>query len=241
MTTRKAPGAAGICPTCLVNPATTTAWRKPICVPCTTLRPEERERLSAAHGKKAKTAVLSSVYPGRNAEKHEVGVRDTYTRACPKCHVRFLSTLDRKEVSCPFCGEKSGFTVPRGLGDPIFPQIEALSKDRCVRAVLSWIGEGKDGDYHPEDPDDVPYLRFDLYVRESKKGEWDAPEDTSYCTALPAFVSERVGREALARILSETAEPLAAGLRVKRVCESLSWMDESFFPEPPAKNPEDDL
>lgn len=233
----------GLCPTCLTNPATTAVSGRPSCVPCITLRKEEREALSSARGKKAKTSVLAAMYPGRNADKHKVDVRETYMRACPKCHARFLSTIDRHEAACRFCGTASPFATPRGLGEPNFQEMEAVSENGLVRCVLGWIGEGKDGDYRPDDPEDEPYLRFDLYVRATPKGRvWEAPEDTSYCTALTAFSDERTCREAISRILSETAEPLSEGHRVKRVCESLSWMDETWFPPPPAEpDPEDDL
>jgi len=38
-----------------------------------------------------------------------------------------------------------------------------------VRVELEWIGEGYEGDYDPEDPEDVPLLRFTVYRRE---GDW---------------------------------------------------------------------
>lgn len=98
-------------------------------------------------------------------------------------------------------------------------------------AELSFIGEGYNGEYDPSDPDDVPLLRFDLY--EMIDGAWEALDDCSYCTALPATVSEYVVGQALDHILNATE-----GVeRPKKVCESLSWMDEGWF-EPAPKAPE---
>ena len=48
-----------------------------------------------------------------------------------------------------------------------------------LRVEMEWIGEGMDGDYDPDDPKDVPLLRFSLWQRNGN--EWDYVEDTSCC------------------------------------------------------------
>lgn len=58
---------------------------------------------------------------------------------------------------------------------------------------LEWVdlGEGWEGDYHPDDPEDTPLLRADLYMR-GEGGEWEFPEDASYCTMAPVYTSAEV-------------------------------------------------
>ena len=47
---------------------------------------------------------------------------------------------------------------------------------------LEWfsLGEGTDGDFDPTDPNDVEYLRADLF--EKVDGSWTEVENGSYCT-----------------------------------------------------------
>ena len=85
--------------------------------------------------------------------------------------------------------------------------------------TLEYIGEGKEGDYDPKDPDDEPLYRFD--VQRMVDGRWEHVEDTSYCTQIRADISpERA--EAAARYLLARVEA-HGGPRLKRLCEQLSW------------------
>ena len=73
-------------------------------------------------------------------------------------------------------GEKKAITH----GDS--PEIEIQNDLLC----LEWVdlGEGLCGDYNPDDPKDIPLLRFDAYIKEN--GQWTSIEDASYCTCVPA-------------------------------------------------------
>lgn len=80
------------------------------------------------------------------------------------------------------------------------------------------IGEGWNGDYDPNDPNDEALLRFDIY--ELVNGEWEPLPDASYCTAIPVSTHPATIRLALEIIMKETAERD----NVKKVAERLSWL-----------------
>ena len=90
----------------------------------------------------------------------------------------------------------------------------------CVE--LSDIGEGEDGDYDTTDPDDAPYLRFDVSVRDG--ATWEAVDDASYCIRFEANATIEIRRALLDRIMDEVHDPIASGQSIKRICERLSWL-----------------
>jgi hypothetical protein len=107
-----------------------------------------------------------------------------------------------------------------------FKQIDiGITKDR-VRVDWVNLGEGLCGDYDPDDPEDVNLLRFDVYEWCAEDNEWYEPQDSSYCTQVPADTPEPRLYELLQIIMGEVHEPLMNGHSVKRICERLSWMDE---------------
>ena len=73
---------------------------------------------------------------------------------------------------------------------------EVIRGDRKVEWVD--IGEGWNGDYDPDDPDDTALLRFDVLELTNIHGlfsdspvmEWEVLDDASYCTQMPADSSE---------------------------------------------------
>lgn len=52
--------------------------------------------------------------------------------------------------------------------------------------ALEDIGEGRDGEYDPDDPDDVPLLRYTLHGRQAEMVPWQELDGGSYCTQLDA-------------------------------------------------------
>lgn len=54
-----------------------------------------------------------------------------------------------------------------------FEDIVAVSEDGKVKVVIEWIGEGIDGDYDEEDPDDEPLCRFSVYRRYDRDERMD--------------------------------------------------------------------
>jgi len=85
-----------------------------------------------------------------------------------------------------------------------FEEISVVSKDGLVKVTLDWLGEGNDGDYQENDPEDAPLLRYDVYRLQKPgdemdsfflddtspvsdpNGEWRPVADGSYCTLLRA-------------------------------------------------------
>jgi hypothetical protein len=85
-------------------------------------------------------------------------------------------------------------------------QVESLPGIIRGNVKIEWVnlGEGFDGDYDPENPDDRNLLRFEVYRNEGI--EWVAIEDGSYCTLVDAIYDD-----------------VSAHGKAKRLCESLSW------------------
>jgi len=237
-----------LCEVCRINPAETVDHRADqagavgriaSCRPCMGLKKEIWEKVNCASSVDEKKAVLATAYPGGDWEKHTPAVREKYMRRCPDCGREFLNTLDWHNVPCPSCGKWVGFVVPRALGEPNFQEMEVFSQDEKIRVVLTWLGEGIDGDYNPEDAEDVPLLRFDVYTWSEEDSAWSCPEDSSYCTQLSAFAGEEICRKAIEHILCEVEN--RGGNSMKRVCEELSWISEmEFLPNPTPKDEEED-
>lgn len=89
------------------------------------------------------------------------------------------------------------------------------------RVTLEWIGEGLSGDYNPDDPDDLPLLRFTVYKRFG--GTWEQLDDGSYCTLLTTSLTPAQAQAVLKRIWLRVSDATSP----KRVCEALSWMDNA--------------
>ena len=91
-----------------------------------------------------------------------------------------------------------------------------------VKVSFEDIGEGINGDYNPDDPDDVALLRFDVYGWNGF--DWDAIDDASYCTNVPVGTSPEKINELLALIMDEVGDDVRAGISIKKKCEGLSWL-----------------
>lgn len=94
--------------------------------------------------------------------------------------------------------------------------------DGNIKVAWVALGEGRDGDYNPDDPDDVELLRFDTYYM--KDGEWEAFDDGSYCTATPVNTPTAALAAGLVEIAFEVKAAYEAGHSVKKTCEQLSWV-----------------
>lgn len=62
-------------------------------------------------------------------------------------------------------------------------------RHRNWRLVWDWIGEGNSGDFDPNDPDDKPLLRADVWFV-NPDGSVLEPQDSSYCTLATPWVSK---------------------------------------------------
>ncbi len=101
-----------------------------------------------------------------------------------------------------------------------------LIKDR---AKVEWceLGEGWNGDYNPDDKDDMELLRFDVSYLDDN-GEWQEVDNASYCTQFPVKASEAEKSKGLELIMREVGEDVGVK-SIKRRCEELSWIDPSWI------------
>lgn len=90
--------------------------------------------------------------------------------------------------------------------------------------MVEWVelGEGIDGDFDKNDPEDTELLRFD--VSQLVNGEWEAIDDASYCTQVPVSATPEQRAKGLELIMSEVYEWASQGYSIKKVCERLSWI-----------------
>lgn len=134
---------------------------------------------------------------------------------------------------CKFCGEhynpENGHSCMESRMD-ISDSTTLIRKDEKtgISVKVEWYnaGEGLQGDYNPDDPDDINLLRFDVYKKEKDAKEWEPVDDASYCTQLPDEVEDWIKVKGLEMLMDEVFEPLVGGNRIKKLCEMLSWISE---------------
>ena len=159
------------------------------------------------------------------------------------CHEGFqLKTVEKhkipKKIYCPNCGKELIRLEPYigetyeawcdtcGINITLWPDDEtpvSIEND-VVRADWYDAGEGICGDYNPEDPDDIPLLRFDIYKKEGE--DWVEVDDASYCTRMPADSSLELLVHSLYIIFKEYNNVLKddPDTSVKKLGEALSWI-----------------
>jgi len=97
-----------------------------------------------------------------------------------------------------------------------------------LKIELEYIGEGWNGDYDPDNPDDEKLLRFTCLMSNESE-DWEQIDDASYCTRLPESISDEEAEKAL-RILMEGIENRGL-LSIKKECERLSWIGIDWLKE----------
>lgn len=93
------------------------------------------------------------------------------------------------------------------------------------RFMANWVylGEGWDGEYDPNDPDDMALLRFDTY--EWGDGDWEPIDGGTYCTGMPVGTD----RDTLVWVLERIVADLHACLdSPRRMLEGWSWVNPSW-------------
>lgn len=103
-------------------------------------------------------------------------------------------------------------------------KLERKDKKSGKIVLVEWtdLGEGWDGDYNPNDPDDVALLRFDISVIE--KGEVIPIDDASYCTQVPVNTKKKILKAGLEMIMDEIFDAVIEGNSIKKACERMSWI-----------------
>jgi hypothetical protein len=86
------------------------------------------------------------------------------------------------------------------------------------------LGEGYDGDYNHDDPDDVNLLRFDVSIKKEGDMEWSEVPNASYCTQMPAHSSFDILEKALVMMMDEIFDAAIEGHSIKKACERMSWI-----------------
>jgi hypothetical protein len=107
---------------------------------------------------------------------------------------------------------------------------------------LESLGEGYNGFYNEDDPEDTPLLRFSCYVKGQLRAkylerpflltdrspmtdprEWVQIEDGSYCTSIPENTDPEDLKKVLMSLMDRLKRPILA-LNVKRAAEEASWI-----------------
>ena len=96
-----------------------------------------------------------------------------------------------------------------------------------VKVCWVELGEGFNGDYDPEDPDDIELLRFD--VMHLVDGEWLYVESASYCTLFPVQADADLKAQALAILMDRFYEPVTQGISIKKLAEEMSWIEPNWL------------
>ena len=139
-----------------------------------------------------------------------------------------------------YVGDSAEFDEESILTVEIDPKVEQIyddgdeiaAYDLDVKVVIEDIGEGLRGDYDPENPNDIPLLRFTVYLRNEKDQDaWDQVDDASYCTQLPADTPRDILRKAANHLLKEFSNILNSDRdqSVKKLGERLSWISPEWF------------
>ena len=97
-----------------------------------------------------------------------------------------------------------------------------------VKVEWEQLGEGKCGDYDPDNPYDEEYLRF--YIsKQDDKGTWQQVENGSYCTLFPVSASDSEKETALQFIMYRIFDKVKEGKWIKKPAEELSWINPTWL------------
>lgn len=104
------------------------------------------------------------------------------------------------------------------------------AKDGVMVEIIN-IGEGVQGDYNENDPEDINLLRFDIYTNEShtsnaNESGWESVD--SWCTMLPATMDNTKITRALNMLFDEFYNALKNDhtVSIRRLGDTLSWISE---------------
>lgn len=137
------------------------------------------------------------------------------------------------------CLDKLSAPIREVLG-PWVEDVEVKTLGQSIRLEkqglvmdLDDLGEGENGDYDPDDPDDTPFLRFSFYTRPKGGGPSDEDlveiHDSSYCTLIDARLDFET-RLACALVVFRNVQQVVGpypdeyAQGAKRACEEMSAM-----------------
>jgi hypothetical protein len=95
-----------------------------------------------------------------------------------------------------------------------------------TKVMVEWtdLGEGIQGDYNPDDPEDIPLYRFDVSVKRKGDKYWEPLDDGSYCTQVPIYTDKKTLKAGLEMIMDEIFYDIVQEASPKRACERMSWI-----------------
>lgn len=103
-------------------------------------------------------------------------------------------------------------------------------QDNRLMVYLVDIGEGYEGDYDPEDPDDAELLRIDAYPLK-EDGTIDDDRTFSVCTSIKKDSTPLIQRKAIHHIYWAIRQFMKdnPGSSLKAVMEDLSYLSDEDF------------
>lgn len=99
-----------------------------------------------------------------------------------------------------------------------------------LRIEMVNIGEGYNGDYNPNDPEDCELLRVDVYYKKDDEGSWLNETAYSYCTCFPVDEAAEKKQKALNYLFDQYNSFIAAhpGESLKSLSERMSYLAPSW-------------
>lgn len=129
------------------------------------------------------------------------------------------------------CSNLGKLTVTINGDDAIVMSIH----DDVLRVDWYNAGEGICGDFNHDDPNDINFLRFDVYVKSNQPDKkWLEVEDASYRTNMPATASEDVLEKALKHIFKRYRGVISGPTHpsVKDLGEELCHISKDIYYDP---------
>jgi len=112
--------------------------------------------------------------------------------------------------------------------------MELVKKHKSGKEVMvEWtnLGEGIEGDYNPDDPEDIALLRFDISVKAKDEEDWSGVDGGSYCTQVPVDTDPKILKDGLEMIMDEIFEAGAEEHSIRRAGERMSWISVKSIKE----------
>ena len=161
-------------------------------------------------------------YIGNDLDSADQGyVREVLTDVCgcSKAELKELGVYD-------WLGFDEGDDVMKIVWKYGIDDVVLFAEDNVIRVELCDVGEGYEGDYDPDDPEDCALLRFYVYVNDPETG-WREVEDSSYCTTLKVDDARDYLEKKITILFNEfrnVSTHILSGGSVKKLAETLSWI-----------------
>jgi len=127
----------------------------------------------------------------------------------------------QRKTSCPF-------VIDRNRHKEVAIGHDTISLfDNDIKAAWINLKEGRDGDFNPDDPDDINFLRFQLFKWDEKANDYIEAPNSSYCSRVPVAISREKAIGLLDTIMETTKNELMWAGHAQETCEKLAQMEPS--------------